>query len=69
MVLPCSGFQKEAIMKVIFLLIGLSLVIAIGFLFAFFWAVGSGQYEDEITPSMRILFDDKDSNSKHSKHE
>jgi cbb3-type cytochrome oxidase maturation protein len=29
-----------------------------GFLFAFFWAVNDGQYEDDFTPSMRILIDD-----------
>lgn len=45
-------------MKVILLLILLSLLIALGFLAAFFWAVGTGQYEDEVTPSMRILFED-----------
>ena len=25
---------------------------------AFFWAVGDGQYDDDHTPSMRILIDD-----------
>ncbi|PSR12495.1 MAG: cbb3-type cytochrome oxidase assembly protein CcoS [Bacteroidetes bacterium] len=46
-------------MKVIFLLILLSLMIAVGFLIAFFWAVRSGQYDDEYTPSVRMLFDDE----------
>ncbi len=46
-------------MYVIFLLIGISLIIALGFLGAFFWAVRSGQYDDDYTPSVRILFDDK----------
>lgn len=46
-------------MKIIFLLILVSLLVAIGFLAAFFWAVKSGQYEDDYTPSIRILFDDK----------
>ena len=45
-------------MKIIFLLIAVSLLLAGGFLFAFFWAVRNGQYEDEFTPSVRILFDD-----------
>ena len=45
-------------MKVIFLLILVSLFIALGFLVAFFWAVKSGQYEDDYTPSVRILFDE-----------
>lgn len=45
-------------MNIIFLLIFVSLIIALGFLAAFFWAVKSGQYEDDYTPSVRILFDD-----------
>lgn len=45
-------------MKVIFLLILVSLVVALGFLGAFLWAVKSGQYDDDYTPSVRILFDD-----------
>lgn len=46
-------------MGVIFLLIGVSVVIAIVFLSFFLWASKSGQFEDEYTPSVRILFDDK----------
>ena len=49
-------------MKIILLLIGLSLIVALGFLVAFFWAVRSGQYEDDYTPSVRILFDEKNNN-------
>lgn len=49
-------------MKIIFLLILLSLIVALGFLAAFFWAVKSGQYDDDFTPSIRILFDDKNKN-------
>jgi len=33
-------------------------LVAIGFLIAFIWSVNSGQYEDDYTPSIRILFDD-----------
>ena len=44
-------------MKIIFLLIGISLLVALGFLAAFFWAVNDGQYEDDYTPSVRILFE------------
>ncbi len=40
------------------MLIIISLLIAGGFLFAFFWAVRDGQYDDDFTPSMRILIDD-----------
>lgn len=46
-------------MNIIFLLIGCSLVLAIGFLAAFIWTVKSGQMEDDYTPSVRMLFDDK----------
>lgn len=46
-------------MAVIFILIGASLTIAIGFLIAFIWSVKSGQYDDDYTPSVRMLFDDK----------
>lgn len=46
-------------MKIMFLLIGCSLVLALGFLFLFIWSVRSGQMEDDYTPSVRILFDDK----------
>ncbi|MEX0883752.1 MAG: cbb3-type cytochrome oxidase assembly protein CcoS [Cyclobacteriaceae bacterium] len=46
-------------MEVIFLLIGISLVLAGGFLGLFFKAMKSGQYDDNYTPSIRILFDQK----------
>jgi cbb3-type cytochrome oxidase maturation protein len=46
-------------MSVIFILICFSLIVAAGFLFAFIWAVKSGQYNDTYTPSVRILLDDK----------
>ena len=41
-----------------FLLIGVSLMAAMAFLFLFIWAVRRGQYDDTYTPSVRILFDD-----------
>jgi cbb3-type cytochrome oxidase maturation protein len=46
-------------MSALFVLIGVSLFVAVGFLIAFIWSVKSGQYEDDYTPSIRILFDDK----------
>jgi len=45
-------------MSVLILLIIASLSVALGFLVAFFWSVKSGQYEDDYTPSIRMLFDD-----------
>jgi cbb3-type cytochrome oxidase maturation protein len=46
-------------MSVIIILISASLLVAAGFLFSFLWAFRSGQYEDDYTPSVRMLFDDK----------
>jgi len=51
-------------MSVIFLLIPLSIVIALCFFGAFIWAVRSGQYEDTCTPSMRLLLEEKRAASK-----
>lgn len=45
-------------MQIILYIIIVSLLVAGGFLMAFFWAVNDGQYEDDFTPSMRILIDD-----------
>lgn len=36
-----------------------SLIIAFFFLVSFFWAAKSGQYDDDHTPAVRILFDDE----------
>jgi len=44
-------------MSAIFIMIGASLLLAIGFLIAFIWSVRSNQYEDDYTPSVRMLFD------------
>ena len=46
-------------MKIILFLILISLIVALGFLISFFWAVGSGQYDDDYTPSVRMLFEEK----------
>lgn len=48
------------------MLIGFSLLVALIFLGLFFWAVRDGQYDDAYTPSIRILFDDKEKASKQS---
>lgn len=45
-------------MSTLFILISFSLLIALGFLCAFIWSVKSGQYDDDYTPSVRMLFDD-----------
>jgi len=46
------------------MLIGFSVLIALIFLGAFFWATKNKQYEDTYTPSVRILFDDEIKTSK-----
>jgi cbb3-type cytochrome oxidase maturation protein len=45
-------------MSVFLVLIPLSIVLAAGFLWAFIWAVRSGQYDDTHTPSLRVLLED-----------
>jgi len=44
-------------MNIFYLLIGVSLFAALIFLGAFIWAVRNGQFDDNKTPSIRILFD------------
>ncbi len=46
-------------MSVIYLLITISIIVAIAFLIAFFTAVRKGQFDDDYTPSVRMLFDDE----------
>jgi cbb3-type cytochrome oxidase maturation protein len=45
-------------LSVLFILIGISILVAGSFLAAFLWSVKSGQYDDDYTPSVRMLFDD-----------
>jgi cbb3-type cytochrome oxidase maturation protein len=46
-------------MDVILILLVASLTIASAFLGAFIWSVRTGQYDDDYTPSVRMLFEDK----------
>lgn len=45
-------------MSILYVLIPLALLILGGAVWAFFWAVGSGQFDDLDTPAVRILMDD-----------
>lgn len=45
-------------MSVIIILMLASLAVGLVFVGAFVWSVRSGQYEDTVTPSMRVLMDD-----------
>jgi len=44
-------------MSAFFILIGASLLVAVGFLSAFLWSAADGQFDDDYTPSVRILLD------------
>jgi cbb3-type cytochrome oxidase maturation protein len=46
-------------MGMIYIMLIVSLVIALFFLMSFLWAAKSGQYEDDYTPAVRILFDNE----------
>lgn len=46
-------------MSVIYLLLSISILVAIVFFIAFIYAVKRGQYDDAYTPSVRMLFDDE----------
>ena len=51
-------------MGIIYLMLIVSLVIALFFLFSFLWATKNGQYDDDYTPSVRMLFDDEETPNK-----
>ncbi|HZJ21051.1 MAG TPA: cbb3-type cytochrome oxidase assembly protein CcoS [Pricia sp.] len=46
-------------MSVIYVLLAISLSVAIIFFIAFIVSVRSGQYDDSYTPSVRMLFEDE----------
>lgn len=54
-------------MSTIYFLIFCSLLLAILFLVAFFWAHKNGQNDDLYTPSVRMLFDDEDGEEEDEK--
>jgi cbb3-type cytochrome oxidase maturation protein len=61
-------------MNIIYLLLALSVLVALIFFIAFIISVKKGQYDDVYTPSVRMLFDDelvksKSKKSKTSKNE
>lgn len=45
-------------MEIIFVMIPLGIVLAGLAIWAFFWAVGSGQFDDLDSPAYQILLDD-----------
>ncbi|EMY82020.1 cbb3-type cytochrome oxidase assembly protein CcoS [Psychroflexus gondwanensis] len=46
-------------MSIIYLLISVSVLVAIIFFIAFVYSVKKGQYDDTYTPSVRMLFDNE----------
>ncbi|MBU6340712.1 MAG: cbb3-type cytochrome oxidase assembly protein CcoS [Bacteroidetes bacterium] len=46
-------------MKIMFLLILFSITIAAVFLLVYLWAARNGQFDDQYTPSIRMLLDDE----------
>lgn len=46
-------------MNIIYMLLAISILVAVIFFVAFIYSVRSGQYDDTYTPSVRMLFDDE----------
>ncbi|MGV6831235.1 MAG: cbb3-type cytochrome oxidase assembly protein CcoS [bacterium] len=46
-------------MSIIYMLLAISVIVAIVFFVAFIFSVKKGQYDDTYTPSIRMLFDDE----------
>ncbi|HEU5054576.1 MAG TPA: cbb3-type cytochrome oxidase assembly protein CcoS [Hanamia sp.] len=49
-------------MSALFILIGISIFVAVVFLIAFLWSVNTGQFDDDYTPSVRVLFENEKEN-------
>ncbi|MGH1387908.1 cbb3-type cytochrome oxidase assembly protein CcoS [Kordia sp.] len=60
-------------MSVIYVLLTISIVVAVLFFIAFIMAVRNGQFDDSYTPSVRMLFEDelvkKESKTSGQSHE
>lgn len=56
-------------MSVIFVLIAFSSFVAVIFLVAYIWSVKTGQYDDNYTPSVRILFDNEKIHTKEKRND
>lgn len=46
-------------MGMIYIMLIVSLCMAVFFLVSFLWAAKSGQYDDDYSPSVRVLFEDE----------
>jgi len=56
-------------MSALYLLVGFSLLVALVFLGAFFWALRNGQYTDTTTPALRVLFEESGAKRQDSSKE
>ncbi|MEN9949682.1 MAG: cbb3-type cytochrome oxidase assembly protein CcoS, partial [Bacteroidota bacterium] len=71
---PCplttaATFAQNKFVGVIIILIAASLLVATGFLLAFIWSVSKGQFEDDTSPAVRMLFDsDQPSNNSNNQN-
>lgn len=50
-------------MNIIFVLIPLGLMLLAAAIWAFFWAVGNGQFDDLDAPAVLVLFDEEPASS------
>ena len=56
-------------MEIVILLIGLALILVIVIIWAFFWAVKSGQFDDMEGPAHRIIMEEDQPPAKESDDE
>ncbi len=56
-------------MSIIYLLLTISVIVAIIFFAAFIFSVKKGQYDDTYTPSVRMLFEDEIKSEKSTKQQ
>lgn len=67
--LLCSlkEFTLPIDMGIIYMMIAVSLLLAIVFLVSFIWATKDGQFDDDYAPAVRILFDEETKQEKDKK--
>ena len=63
--MPILLLQIKVNMSVIYILIIVSLCVAVVFLLVFFLAVKNGQFEDDETPAIRMLFNEDVKQEQH----
>lgn len=47
-------------MGVIYIMLVVSFILAVFFLASYIWANKTGQYDDDVTPGIRMLYDDEE---------